>query len=92
MRLSGSGFRKFAFILFGIFSLAVLVSVFHHHEDGRFHEACPLCVFIVHHSDITLQDDQPVFLCDCNLLVSSESCFTFLLTFHSPFLIRAPPA
>jgi hypothetical protein len=91
IRLLRFEFRRFASILLVALGLAVLIPVFHHHEDGRIQDGCPLCVYMAHHTDIALQDDQPVFLFDCSLLVSSESGFTFLSTFHSQFLIRAPP-
>jgi hypothetical protein len=76
-----------------IFGLAVLAPFFHHHDEGgQADDHCPLCSYIAHHGDITLPDDQPELLLDCNLLVSWESGFAFLSTFHNQFLIRAPPA
>jgi len=74
------------------FGLAVLVPALHHHEDGQVHETCLLCFYIAHHSDIVPQDDQPVFLSYGYLPSSLELFFTFPSTFHSRFLIRAPPA
>ncbi len=90
--LPRSGFRKFASVLLVTFCLALLVSVFHHHEDGQTHDTCSLCVYIAHHSDITVQNEQPTYLLVFHLLFSWETDFTFLSTFHSIFLIRAPPA
>ena len=92
IRLPRSGFRKFASVLLVAFSLALLVSVFHHHEDGRVHDSCPLCVCIAHHSIVVLQDDQPVILLYGNILVSSENSFTLPQILHVQSLIRAPPA
>jgi hypothetical protein len=92
IRLPGSEFRTYAAILLVALGLAVLVPVFHHHEAGRVHDNCLLCVYIAHHSDIVLQGDQPVFLSYCKLFVSLESSLTLPRSFHIQSLIRAPPA
>jgi hypothetical protein len=91
-RLPSFAFKKFVSILLVAFSLAIIVSIFHHHEDGKTHDTCPLCVYIAHHSVVLLQDDQPVILLYGNILISSENSFTLPQTFHVQFLIRAPPA
>ncbi len=92
MRWSESVFIKCAFILLGLFSLGLLVSVFHHHEDGLSHETCLLCVLIAHQTDMAIQHEDPVFLPNAHLLFSSNIDSTFLSTSHQTFLIRAPPA
>ncbi|MGQ9778001.1 MAG: hypothetical protein ACUVQ9_12435 [Thermodesulfobacteriota bacterium] len=92
IRLRSSGVRAFAVILLVGSGLVIFASALHYHEDGRIHEACPLCIFIAHHSDIAVQTEQPMFLVDCYLLFPWEADFIFLPTFHNTFLIRAPPA
>ena len=90
--LPRSAFRKFSSVLLVAFGLALIVSVFHHHEDGQIHDTCPLCVYIAHHSDAVLQEAPPVLLSPSHLFLSLESHFPFPSTFHYPWPIRAPPA
>jgi hypothetical protein len=80
------------FLVFITFALLSVLVFSHHHEDGKYHSDCPLCIFL--HSGVIPLDSQPLLVVIYTLLFYLQflSCQFFHYQNHCRSIVpRAPP-
>jgi hypothetical protein len=83
--------KYFAILCLSLILVSSMMIAFHHHEDGKEHDDCQICM-AVNHSSLAISEIPQIQQYTHVVFIRSSIPVTLINTISSPKNIRAPPA